>query len=170
MMKKCLGLFLLGLAVTLAGCKTAPGVMKFNNEIARANEKLATSARSFYKAISPLGLNQQADLTTAQSSYNDAVKNLKDAQAYFESFSGKSGSYSTLQGQYKEFLKVQEKIVEEYMKVMLQTAQDAKLSPAEKWAKIYPLLAKASTDENAAYKTLTDAQVAYAKEFSLEPK
>jgi hypothetical protein len=168
-----LKLGLAALAVTAAGCKLPPKPMRFNNLMAKGNEKLAAAGQNFKKAIEPLSKGGTADDAAVRSAVNEADKTVTDLIKDFDNMAAPKHGDSLL-AKYKEFLKTQRQIVDECMKPALKVIEDNKNYPTamDKWPQVRKLTDKANSLEQEAFRALVAAQSEFCdrKEYMFEPK
>jgi len=162
---------LLAAALLLAGCKLPLKPMQMNNKFAKTNQDLVQATSGFYKAIEPAFNPAKGSFNagTARSALRDIEDKVSKASKYYEEASGPSNGSSYL-GAYREFITAEQKIVSECLKPMLQVAEDAKKSPAEKWKEISALMDKATDLEQPKFKALIDAQKSFCEVNKLEVK
>jgi hypothetical protein len=155
-------LALAALVAACAGCKIPPKPMRFNNLIARGNEKLAAAAKNFQKAVEPLSKGGTADVSAVRSAVNEADSAVTQLTKDFDSMAAPKNGDALL-AKYKDFLKTQRQIVDECMKPALKAIEDDKTypTPADKWAQVYKLTTAAKQLEQDAFKALDMAQSEY---------
>jgi hypothetical protein len=159
-------------AVTLAaGCGTPLKPMQMANRMGRANEKLSTAARKFYKAIEPIRTGGQPapDLATA---YAECGSALKEAHSDFADVLPPPGSSTgaDLLDKYRTFLAQQQTVYDQCITPIFNAAQDGRQDAFGKWQIIAPLLAKAGEEERRASEGLNKAHQEFTKAHNLEPK
>src|ERR1700722_12787154 len=78
-------LLLVGLLFLFAGCKARPKPVKFSNEMARANQKLAAASKSFFKVVNEfLKTGDPAQAKALRSAYNSTETTLKEIVKDFD--------------------------------------------------------------------------------------
>jgi hypothetical protein len=159
---------LLLVLLTAAGCGVPPKKMRFNNQMARTNHELATNGKSFYKAIQPIGTGQAVPASQARSALSACETTVRNAQSTYAGMlpPNNSSNGSDLLAKYRTFLNTQDSIVDSCLKPIVRIIEDDQRypTPNEKWSEIAPLLRKADELEAKAFRDLTAAQQAYAKE------
>jgi hypothetical protein len=162
---------LLAALILVAGCGTPLKPMQMANRMGRANEKMATAARNFYKAVQPIskGAPPDGSLSTA---YAECGSALKSAQSEFADVLPPYGSApgADLFEKYRTFLVQQQTIYDQCITPMFNAAQDSRLDAFGKWQVISPLLAKASSEEGRASGELSKSHQEFCKHHFLEPK
>jgi hypothetical protein len=173
-----LQLALVALIAAGAGCKIPPKPMRFNNLIARGNEKLAAAAKAFKAAaVDPLDPHKKegkaVDVSAARSAVNEADSTVTSLTKEFDAM-GAPKHGDTMLSKYKEFLKSQRQIVDECMKPALKIIEDDKNYPTarDKWPEVVKLTTAATKLEQDAFKALDAAQSEYCerKENNFERK
>ena len=167
-----LQLLLAALIVVSAGCRQPPKPMRFNNMIARGNQRLEQAAKQFYKAVEPLGQGKNAEVSSVRTAYNSAENALKELRKDFDSQKPPVNSQpgEDLLEKYRDFLLKQQEIFDQCFTPMLAAAEDNSKSPADKWAIIEPLITKASDLETPVRGALIKLQAEYAKHHNLDPR
>lgn len=153
-----------------SGCKGPPlKPTRFNDTLAKATQKLAMASRPFRKALLPLGTGQPANPSEVQTAFAGMERALREARADTEDISPPSSSKSgpTVLFQYKNFLDSQEVILTRHMKSILDTVNDNRLSPADKWGVVQAAFAKIEEEENRSMGTLRSALTEFNKEHNL---
>jgi hypothetical protein len=156
--------------VLVAGCKAPPKPRKFNNEMARHNQKLASAAKEFAKKLEPLSQGKAA--SDARGAYQSMVSALTAARKEYDEDAltpNRSNSGPALLERYQTFLIAQQKILDGPLKQALQIAEGGG-DPATKWREIQPLLAEANSEEQKWMTDLGKAQQEYAREHNLQLK
>jgi hypothetical protein len=168
-----LQLALAALVASSAGCKLPPKPMRFNNLMARGNDKLAAAGQNFKKAIEPLSKGGTADLANVRSAVNEADSTVTQLTKDFDNMAAPKHGDSML-AKYKDFLKTQRQIVDDCMKPALKVIEDDKNYPTalEKWPQVRKLTEKATSLEQEAFRALVAAQSEFCdrKEYMFEPK
>jgi hypothetical protein len=162
---------LLAAMILVAGCGTPLKPMQFNNRMARANLKLSTAARKFYKAIEPLSKGGPPD-ASLRGAYDECGSALREAQQDFDNVLPPHGSApgADLMEKYRTFLVQQKEVYDKAITPMYNAAQDARLDAFGKWQIISPLLARASSEENRAMNEVRKSHIEFCKFHYLEPK
>jgi hypothetical protein len=159
---------LLLVLLTAAGCGVPPKKMRFNNMMARTNQELASNGKSFYKAIQPIGTGQAVPASQARSALTSCENTVRAAQSTYARLLPPSNSSNgpDMLAKYRTFLNTQDSIVDSCLKPIVKIIEDDQRypTPQDKWAAIDPLLRKADELEAKAYRDLSAAQQAYAKE------
>jgi hypothetical protein len=168
-----LQLVLAALVAACAGCKLPPKPMRFNNLMAKGNEKLAAAAKAFQKAIEPLSKGGAADVSAARSAVNEADTAVTQLTKDFDGMGAPKHGDAML-AKYREFLKTQRQIVDDCMKPALKVLEDDKNYPEakDKYPQVFKLLKGATKLEQDAFRALTQAQSEFCdrKEYMFEPK
>ncbi len=164
---------LLGL-LTLAGCtKARPKKLKFNNMMARANQKMAEAGRNFYKVIHPISSGQTLAPNKARNALNDCETALKEAQKEFDGLGApvNSPAGDTMLGRYNAFLKAEQDVLDSCLKPIVQIIEDNGQypDPGSKWAAISAKLKEIDAKDKGAWNDLYRAQQEYAKAHKLRP-
>lgn len=148
---------LLGLLLVM-GCVLPNKVIRFNNNLARSNFKLAESAREFRKVVDPLMKSgvpvSSSAVRTAQGKMETALRSARDR---FDT--GYPPAQST-QGvkvleQYKDFLQVQQSILDNNVTKIVRTIEEEESKPGRGQA---PDWASARTVVRTQVKTIVDAE------------
>jgi hypothetical protein len=164
-------LALLAGLILVAGCGTPLKPMQMANRMGRANEKMATAARKFYKALEPISRGAPPDASLS-GAYAECGSALKAAQSDFTDVLPPYGSApgADLFEKYRTFLVQQQTVYDQCITPMFNAAQDARLDAFGKWQIITPLLAKANSEEARASGDLNKSHQEFCKHHFLEPK
>jgi hypothetical protein len=164
-----LPLFLAAGLVVAAGCKTRPYPIKFNNDMARAVDKLNKAGRDFYFAVLPLSKGAEVDPKEVRSKYQAVEKTLKEIKENYEEIGPPMGttSGSELMDRFTDFLDGQQTLLDKYLTPILQKVEDNRLNPEDKWAAIKPLLDKMDDEEKQTRAPLEDVQKKWGEEHHL---
>lgn len=157
-----LQLALAALAAACAGCKIPPKPMRFNNLMAKGNERLATAAKNFKKAVEPLSKGGTVDVSEVRTAVNEADAAVTELTKDFDNM-GTPKNGDALMAKYREFLKAQRQIVDDCMKPALKAIENDKKypEPQDKWAQVFKLTKEATKLEQDAFKALDAAQSEY---------
>jgi hypothetical protein len=135
------GLVLAGALLALAaGCDgPPPKPPMFNNRIAVATAKWNTAVLAFRSTIDPLSKGTDVSPAAAQQAYDTLAKEFKEMKRGSRHMpvppgSPKGQSYLS---SYKDFVDVEDELMENEMRRIVSTIGDTKLSPAQKWSVIY---------------------------------
>lgn len=168
-------LLLTGMILTV-GCTTVPSVKGLHDLIGIQNYKLSSSAKAFYTTLAPLASGQNVDIGAVRTAYNGVKTALGEANLTFFGMLPPRASPTgekTLAA-YKRFLEKQSEVFDQCITPMLQIAEDAQMTPQQKWAKIVPLLTQATQIESepmqALGKTLGEFQSDHKLGPNLDPK
>lgn len=170
-----LSIVLLGSAImVLTGCTPPPGVMKFNNMMARGNAKLAEKAKAFYNTIAPLSKAEPVPAAKARAAADEVGRALAELRQEFATTMPPTGSRNgpDLLARYREFLDTQQRIYDNVILASVRIIEDnAKFpEPFLKWNAIQPLLARATQDEGPALDAVRRVHTEYCKAHNLEAK
>jgi hypothetical protein len=154
-----------------AGCKGPPlKPTKFNDALAKANKRLATSSRPFRKALLPLGTGQEANASEVQSAFAGMQRALSEVRDEIDDISpprsSKTGENALTQ--YKNFLNSQETILNKHLKPIVDTVSGGG-SPAEKWAFVQEKFAQVDEEEGRAMGSLKPVLGEFQREHNLRP-
>jgi hypothetical protein len=155
----------------LVGCAQPLKPMQFNNRMAKANDRLATSAKNFYKAIEPLSQQRPADGSLA-SSYGEVKSALEAAKADFADVLPPQGSPPgvILMEKYRTFLQQQQTIFDNSITPIYNIANNQGLDAFGKWQQIQPLLQRASAEESRSSNDLRQAHQEFCKHHMFEAR
>lgn len=170
-MRKVLGVVLLGgLCLVVVGCKVAPKPIRFHNMIAQGNQKLEEAGKKFRQAVSGAGAGA-ANASSATGAMNDAANVVRDLTRQFNEMAAPKYGDS-LMSAYRDYLKAQQRIVDEVMRPIIDVLKDDKNfdDPRARGNEVNRLLAKATTLEKAAWDTLEKASFEFCKSHVLEAK
>src|SRR4051812_45865291 len=133
-------LVVVGLALAV-GC-VPPKKRQFNNLLAKLNQDLSAKAKEFYKVVAPLEKGQNVSQANARTALEGCKTALKDVQEVFDGTGSPVGSTSgrAMRAKYADFLKAQHKIISDCFVPIVEAVGAPKLTPAEKWKIIQPLI------------------------------
>jgi hypothetical protein len=156
------------------GCKPPPLKTTFNKRMALNNKKLAAAAWNMRKAMEPLSMNKDIDISQAQSSYKSMENLITELKVKYEDTAIPYGSdnSATLLDAYKEFLEAEEKILRNHLKAALEIALQSGQDRKERWRLILAEFDEASAKEKSALSKLKTAQEAFATEhnYKVDPR
>src|SRR5262249_51233061 len=160
------GLLVAGVAA--AGCGIPPSPLRFNNNMARANARLAASGKAFYKAVAPLQANQPVDPREVRAAYEKMQRERKDLQTTWKKMKPPPNSTVApeMLKKYQDFLDGQQTILDKYASKIVDIVEDKDkkyAAPVAKWKEIAPLLGAIQEEEQKTSKGLTTTQGEYAK-------
>jgi hypothetical protein len=171
-----LGAGLLMVAVLfLPGCRPPPTKVGFNNTLAEYNEKLFAVGRKFRTVIRPLAYpeeNKKAaeaiDPAAVRKVQKEAVDAVNEVRDDFDSlgYPRRNELGKKLREAYENFLKVQEKIANDYFKEIADIVESDK-SNDEKGEEIRAIIKKIDDEESEVAGKLADAQKDYATNQSM---
>jgi hypothetical protein len=156
-------------AACAAGCKAPPKPMKFNKLLVESNDKLASSAKNFRKAVEPLAEGKPVKAGDVESAYKGMSSTLESVKGEWEDMKApmRSSTGPDLLEKYQAFLDAEDKVLQRYQTIVT-VVKDGQLAPAAKWAKINAAFQAAAAEEGKAMGPLRKAQTAYAKEHTLQ--
>jgi hypothetical protein len=153
-------------AMCTAGCMP-PNRTEFIEKLAAENRTIARSSRPFLTAIKPLFAGQSADASGAHSAYDDMVKAVKTVKGDMAvqmlppaSSAESHKAAKDLLDAYKDYLDAEQKILDGPMKQILDKVDDNS-SIGEKGDVIKGLMDEVKSQDDAAFKDLTQAQQNY---------
>jgi hypothetical protein len=151
--------------VGAAGCKTRPFPVKFNNDMARAIDKLNKAGKEFYTAVSPLVNGGAADPRDVRSKYQAVEKTLKGIKEEYEDIGPPLGTNwgSELMDRFTDFLDGQQTILDKYLAPIVQMVESGQVDPA----RVQALLDKVDAEEAQTRNPLADVQKKWAEEHNL---
>src|SRR5262249_31070652 len=118
-MQRCASLarlvLLAGLVVSV-GCAARPKPARFNNDMARANQRLAAEGKAFYKTLAAFREKGEApDPRRVRSAYQSLESALAEVKKEYERARTpvkNEGLAADLLAKYKDFLEVQQKLID----------------------------------------------------------
>jgi hypothetical protein len=157
--------------LALGGCQAPPKPGKFNNDMARASQKLSNAAKEFRKKLEPLSQGKPVSASDVRSAYQAAASALASVRKDYDDplVPGRSKAAPALLEKYKAFLSGQQKILDGPYKEILAIAEGPG-DPVTKWKQLEPLFQQAWDEETKWSGELNKVQQDYAKEHNLEPK
>jgi hypothetical protein len=156
---------LAGMIVLASGCKQPAKPKQFSLKISRGNKRLGDAAKKFYKAMEPLKKGKPADATEAQGAYTEIKTALADQKKEFDSIISpvNSPEGAELLDEYRNYLQVQQKILDGSITPMFQIIQDNRYAPSDKWTLIKQHLDRASAEEAGPLRKIKNLHKAYCK-------
>src|SRR5262249_2931568 len=121
-----------------AGCKAPPKPARFNNDISRANQKLAGAGKEFRSKLEPLSKGQQVNAGDARTAYQAGATAVAAVKKDYDEglVPNRSSSAPAVLDKYKAFLSGQQKIVDGPMKLIVAIVEDPNKDPGTKWREI----------------------------------
>jgi hypothetical protein len=149
-----------------AGCKTRPYPIRFNNDMARAIDKLNKAGKEFYAAVKPLVDGQAVDPSEVRSKYQAAERILKAIKEEYEDIGPPMGTNwgPDLMDRFTDFLDGQQTILDKYFAPIVQMVESNQADAA----RVKDLLDKADAEEAQTRNPLADVQKKWAEEHKLK--
>ena len=162
---------LVGLILVAAGCKQPPKPMRFNNSIARANDRLYAAAKKFAKAIEPMEKGTAPDIGAAQTASNEMQTILRELQKEFDEARSpiNSAPGAELLEKYRTFLQ-KEQTIRHVHRADAASRPGQSAGPRFEVGCHPPHRARAGTEESAAMAPVSAAHTAYCKHHNLVAK
>jgi hypothetical protein len=166
------GAVVLAAGLLAAGCNIPPKPMKFNNDMAKANQRLASAAKEFAKKLEPLSKGQPVASGEVRSAYQAMSSALASVRKDYEEMLSPNRSKfgDALLEKYKAFLTGQQKILDGPMKQISQIAEDPGKDPGTKWREIEPLIQQCAQDEQQWIGEVSKVQGDFARDHNYEVK
>ena len=158
-----------GLALALivvTGCSQSAELVRFNDQIAESNRKLARAAWEFREAIIPLSNNQKADFNRVKASHDKLLALVKQIREERKKVKVPKGA-EEFHKAYDAYLEGQQQIVEGEFAMIVRYVENERLSLAGKWAEIQKQIFKVDEKARRTRDKLTEAQNKFANDVNM---